>query len=37
MRGRDGIAASICEQLWQERSGCLSVQVLQEFSVTVTC
>jgi len=29
-------ARSICEQLWQERSGCLSVQVLQEFYVTVT-
>jgi predicted nucleic acid-binding protein len=29
-------ARSICEQLWQERSGCLSVQVLEEFYVTVT-
>jgi predicted nucleic acid-binding protein len=29
-------ARGICEQLWRERSGCLSVQVLQEFYVTVT-
>jgi predicted nucleic acid-binding protein len=29
-------ARQLCEKLWQERSGCLSVQVLQEFYVTVT-
>jgi predicted nucleic acid-binding protein len=29
-------ARSVCEQLWRDRSGCLSVQVLQEFYVTVT-
>jgi len=29
-------AAAICGQLWTERTGCLSVQVLQEFFVTVT-
>ena len=29
-------ARGICEQLWQNRSGCLSVQVLQEFYVTAT-
>jgi predicted nucleic acid-binding protein len=29
-------ARNLCEKLWQERSGCLSVQVLQEFYVTVT-
>jgi len=29
-------ARQLCEQLWRDRSGCLSVQVLQEFYVTVT-
>ena len=29
-------ARELCEKLWQERSGCVSVQVLQEFYVTVT-
>lgn len=29
-------ARQLCEKLWQERSGCLSVQVLQEFYVTAT-
>lgn len=29
-------ARQLCERLWQDRSGCLSVQVLQEFYVTVT-
>ena len=29
-------ARQLCETLWQERSGCVSVQVLQEFYVTVT-
>jgi len=29
-------AVAIFRQLWSERTGCLSVQVLQEFFVTVT-
>jgi predicted nucleic acid-binding protein len=29
-------ARQLCENLWHERSGCMSVQVLQEFYVTVT-
>jgi predicted nucleic acid-binding protein len=29
-------ARAVCERLWQDRSGRLSVQVLQEFYVTVT-
>ncbi len=29
-------ARQIMERLWQERNGCLSVQVMQEFLVTVT-
>ena len=29
-------AVAICGHLWSERTGCLSVQVLQEFFVTVT-
>ena len=29
-------ARQIMERLWQEQSGCLSVQVMQEFLVTVT-
>jgi len=29
-------ARQLCEKLWEERSGCVSVQVLQEFYVTVT-
>jgi predicted nucleic acid-binding protein len=29
-------ARQICESLWHERTGCMSVQVLQEFYVTVT-
>jgi predicted nucleic acid-binding protein len=30
------IAAALVERLWMERSGCLSIQVLQEFYVTAT-
>jgi predicted nucleic acid-binding protein len=30
------IARELTERLWNERTGCLSVQVLQEFFVTVT-
>lgn len=29
-------ARQLCGDLWQERSGCVSAQVLQEFYVTVT-
>lgn len=29
-------ARRLCENLWEGRSGCVSVQVLQEFYVTVT-
>ncbi|MFN0168588.1 MAG: PIN domain-containing protein [Bryobacteraceae bacterium] len=29
-------AVALLERLWNERSGCLSLQVLQEFYVTVT-
>src|SRR5579864_6009241 len=29
-------ALALVEQLWESRDGCLSVQVLQEFFVTVT-
>jgi predicted nucleic acid-binding protein len=29
-------ARALVEQLWESRDGCLSVQVLQEFFVTVT-
>ena len=29
-------ARNLMERLWQEQNGCLSVQVLQEFLVTVT-
>lgn len=29
-------ARQLCGKLWQDRSGCVSVQVLQEFYVTVT-
>lgn len=29
-------ARQLCENLWHERSGCMSVQVLQEFYVTLT-
>lgn len=32
-----GIAASLLERLWDEQAGVLSVQVLQEFFVNVTC
>lgn len=30
------IARDLMNQLWQARSGCLSIQVLQEFYVTIT-
>ena len=30
------LARALCSQLWTERAGVLSVQVLQEFFVTVT-
>ena len=30
-------ARALLGQLWESREGCLSVQVLQEFFVTVTC
>jgi predicted nucleic acid-binding protein len=30
------LAAALLERLWSERSGCLSLQVLQEFYVTAT-
>lgn len=29
-------ARQLCEKLWEERSGCVSVQVLQELYVTIT-
>ena len=29
-------ARTLLEQLWESREGCLSVQVLQEFFVTIT-
>src|ERR1700684_3735272 len=34
--GKRGQARALVEQLWEARDGCLSVQVLQEFFVTVT-
>jgi predicted nucleic acid-binding protein len=34
--GKRDQARALVEQLWQSRDGCLSVQVLQEFFVTVT-
>jgi predicted nucleic acid-binding protein len=34
--GKHDQARALVEQLWQSRDGCLSVQVLQEFFVTVT-
>jgi predicted nucleic acid-binding protein len=34
--GRRDQARALVEQLWESRDGCLSVQVLQEFFVTVT-
>jgi predicted nucleic acid-binding protein len=30
-------ARTLLEQLWESRDGCLSVQVLQEFFVNITC
>lgn len=30
-------AAALLEELWESRLGCLSIQVLQEFYVTITC
>ncbi len=35
-RGRQVSARRLLERLWEEGSGCLSVQVLQEFFVTAT-
>jgi predicted nucleic acid-binding protein len=29
-------AAALLEELWESRNGCLSIQVLQEFYVTIT-
>lgn len=34
--GKRDQARALVEQLWEARDGCLSVQVLQEFFVTVT-
>jgi predicted nucleic acid-binding protein len=34
--GKRDQARALVEQLWESRDGCLSVQVLQEFFVTVT-
>jgi predicted nucleic acid-binding protein len=34
--GKQATAARLLEALWESGSGCLSVQVLQEFFVTVT-
>jgi predicted nucleic acid-binding protein len=34
--GKRDKARALVEQLWESRDGCLSVQVLQEFFVTVT-
>jgi predicted nucleic acid-binding protein len=34
--GKRDQARALVEQLWESRNGCLSVQVLQEFFVTVT-
>lgn len=33
---KQGAARRLLEKLWESRAGCLSVQVLQEFFVTVT-
>ncbi len=33
---RHDTAAALIQQLWTERAGCVSIQVLQEFYVTVT-
>jgi predicted nucleic acid-binding protein len=30
------LASNLIQKLWQSRQGCLSIQVLQEFYVTVT-
>ena len=34
--GKQERASALLEQLWNTRDGCLSVQILQEFFVTVT-
>jgi predicted nucleic acid-binding protein len=34
--GRHTAARDLLDQLWRERTGALSVQVLQEFYVTIT-
>lgn len=34
--GKHTVAERLLERLWQSRTGCLSVQVVQEFFVTVT-
>ena len=33
---KQGAARRLLEGLWESRAGCLSIQVLQEFFVTVT-